>query len=157
MGGASGPWGELNWIYQAHCNGSVCAIPSLPSDPRPVSSETQGPPDLVAVAVHSWHCWLQTSLQPGTEVHQEGFSLPIYNPAVCHAMLLLGPCSESTAWICILSSAKHTWKPRLSIPLRATTLVSIQTKGSWEYFLSTRWKTYQVLCATAFLSRHKSL
>lgn len=71
--------------------------------------------------------------------------------------MLIHLCSESTPWICIFSFVKHTQEPLLSFPLRATTLVSIQTNRSWEYSVSTGQKTCQVLCATAFLARHKTL
>lgn len=146
----------LDWIHQAHC--IVCAILSLPSDLRPISFVRHS-------SCPVWWWWLcpvgtascKPLLHPGTEAHQEGFSSPTYNPAVCHTTLLLRPCSELASWTWIFSFVKHTQKPLLSFPLRATTLVSIQTNRSWEYSVSAGWKTFQVLCALAFLARHRTL
>lgn len=90
VGGESGRWGQLNWIHQAHCNGSVCTTPSFPTDPRPVSFARHSSRPVwwqLLCPVGTASCKLL--LHPGTEVHQRGFSLPIHNPPVCHATLLL--------------------------------------------------------------------
>lgn len=147
---------EVSWIESIRPIAMAGFVLYLPFPVIPELSHLRDMRATQTVA-HCWHCFLQTSPAPCTEMHQKGFSLPIYKPAVCHATLLLRPCPESTSWICIFSFVKHTWKPQLPFLLRVTALFSIQTNRNQEYSVSTGWKTYQVLCATAFLTRLKSL
>lgn len=121
-----------------------------------------------AAAPSSWHCsapfalfsckLLLRLMQPGTEMHQKGLCLPLHNPAASHPRRLLRPCPEPASWTCIFSFVKKHPESHCCLFSQSHHFSQHpnQQKSGLLYF---HWekKTYQVLCATAFLARHKTL
>ena len=118
VGGESGPWARLKWIYQASGNDWACAVPSVTSGPSPVwfAKHSSSPAELRLLCAFCTATPkpLPCLIPPGIETHQQGLCFPFDNPAVCHPTQLLRPCPELASWTCIFSFVKNTQKPLLS-------------------------------------------
>lgn len=94
--------------------------------------------------------------QPLSFVHdcmrmqQRGLGVPCCNPAVCHSPQ---PCLQHVPWTCIFNFVKKNNQPEGTVVF-SLTLVIAQTSGCLGRSVPTARKTYQVLCAAAFLARH---